>query len=174
MVVRQERAMSASESLDTTRPRWIIVVETARPEIFAGLRRTFQRSPWVEVLLDRRRGERRRANEAPEAERRLGDRRRRDDDRTRVPDYRLAHHGDGHDVFEANALAGARCPECALMVRFEMPRFAEPPASLELAVVHETIQPKHARHFVELESFTSTGRPLLASRVTARVAVESR
>jgi hypothetical protein len=166
--------MEASVPLDITRPRWIIVVEISRPEILTSLRRTFQRAPWVEVLTDRRRGERRRADELPAAERRLGDRRRREDDRTRVPDYRLAHRGDGHDVFEASALAGARCPECESMVRFEMPRFAEPPAHLEVAVVHETVQPKHARHFVELQSFTSTGRPLLASRVTARVAFDSR
>jgi hypothetical protein len=166
--------MSASVPLDTARPRWIIVVNAARPELLASQRRTFQRAPWVEVLVDRRRGERRRGDELPEADRRLGDRRRREDDRTRVPEYRLAHRGDGHDVFEANSLAGARCPECELMVRFEMPRFAEPPARLDLTVVHETIQPKHARHFVELQSFTSTGRPLLASRVTGRAAVESR
>lgn len=166
--------MSSSTLLDTTRPRWIIIVEPSRPEILGGLRRTFQRVPWVEVLLDRRRGERRHADESSQSDRRLGDRRRREDDRTRVPDYRLAHRGEGHDVFELNSLAGARCPACEAMVRFEMPRFAEPPARLELTVAHETIQPKHARHVVELQSFTSTGRPLLASRVTARAAVESR
>jgi hypothetical protein len=77
-------------------------------------------------------------------------------------------------VYEATALAGARCPTCELTVRFEMPRFVEPPARLDLTVIHETVQPKHARHFVELQTFTSTGRALLASRVTARVAVEAR
>ena len=94
------------------------------------------------------------------------------DDRTRVPDYRLAHRGDGHEIFESNSLAGARCPDCASTVRFEMPRFAEPPAHLELAVVHEAGQPYRPRHYVELQSFTSTGRPIVASRVAGRVASE--
>jgi hypothetical protein len=166
--------MGASIPVEATRPRWIIVVQASRAEVHDRLSRTFQRAPWVEVILDRRRGERRRRDEPPVTERRLGDRRRREDDRTRVPEYRLAYHGDGHSVFEATALAGARCAECEATVRFEMPRFAEPPARLELTVVHETVQPKHARHFVELQSFTSTGRPLLASRVTARVGAEAR
>jgi hypothetical protein len=165
--------MSATVPLDTQRPRWVIVVQVTRPEVYAKLRRVFEGAQWVEVVVDRRRGERRRRDDLPETERRLGGR-RREDDRSRVPEYRLAHHGDGHDVYEATALAGARCPECEMTVRFEMPRFVEPPARLDLTVVHETIQPKHARHFVELQSFTSTGRALLASRVTARVAVDPR
>jgi hypothetical protein len=166
--------MSSAVQLDARRPRWIIVVQSARPEVYTKLRRTFERAPWVEVVVDRRRGERRRRNELTETERRLGERRRREDDPTRTPEYRLAFHGNGHDVYEATALAGARCPECELTVRFEMPRFVEPPARLDLTVVHETVQPKHARHLVELQSFTSTGRALVASRVTARVAVEPR
>jgi hypothetical protein len=164
--------MSTSVTLDTIPPRWIIVVQRSRPETLAAMRRTFQRSPWVEVLFDRRRSERRQADMLPEVDRRLGDRRRREDDRTRVPDYRLAHRGDGHEIFESNSLAGARCPDCASTVRFEMPRFAEPPAHLELVVVHEAGQPYRPRHYVELQSFTSTGRPIVASRVAGRVASE--
>jgi hypothetical protein len=106
-------------------------------------------------------------------ERRVGDRRRREDDRTRVPNYRLAHRGEGHDVFEANSPAGAQCPDCAVTVRFEMPRFVDPPAHLELAVVHEKGAPNRPRHFVELQSFTSTGRPILASRVAGQAMRES-
>lgn len=166
--------MSISVTLDTVPPRWIIVVQPSRPETLVSLRRTFQRSPWVEVLLDRRRGDRRQADAPPVVERRLADRRRREDDRTRVPDYRLAHRGEGHEVFESNSLAGARCPDCASTVRFEMPRFVEPPAHLELAVIHAAGEANRRRHFVELQSFTSTGRPLLASRVAARVASEPR
>jgi hypothetical protein len=166
--------MSSPVTLDTIPPRWIIVVQPSRPEMLASLRRTFQRSPWVEVLQDRRGGERRRADTPPPVERRLGDRRRREDDRTRVPDYRLAHRGEGHEVFESNSLAGARCPACASTVRFEMPRFVEPPAHLELAVIHEAGEASRRRHFVELQSFTSTGRPILASRVAGRIASEPR
>jgi hypothetical protein len=165
--------MSANIPPDAQRPRWVIVVQVTRPEVYAQLRRVFTGARWVEVVVDRRRGERRRRDELPEAERRLGGR-RREDDSARVPEYRLAQHGDGHDVYEATTLAGAPCPECELTVRFEMPRFVEPPARLDLTVVHETVQPKHARHFVELQSFSTTGRTLLASRVTARVASEAR
>jgi hypothetical protein len=165
--------MSAIDPVEAQRPRWVIVVQVTRPEVYAKLRRVFEGARWVQVVVDRRRGERRRRDELPEAERRLVGR-RREDDATRVPEYRLAHHGDGHDVYEATTLAGAPCPECELTVRFEMPRFVEPPARLDLTVVHETIQPKHARHFVELQSFSSTGRALVASRVTARVATEGR
>jgi hypothetical protein len=164
--------MSSTVPLDATRPRWILIVPVTRPEVYAKLRRTFQAAPWVEVIIDRRRGERRRRNELSDTERRLDDRRRKENDRTRVPEYRLAYHGDDYDVFEATALAGARCPECELTVRFEMPRFVEPPARLDLTVIHESVQPKHARHLVDLQSFTSTGRALLASRVTARAAGE--
>jgi hypothetical protein len=165
--------MSATDPVEAQRPRWVIVVQVTRPEVYTRLRRVFEGAPWVQVVVDRRRGERRRRDDLPEAERRLGGR-RREDDSARVPEYRLAQHGEGHDVYEATALAGAPCPECELTVRFEMPRFVEPPARLDLTVVHETIQPKHARHFVELQSYSSTGRALVASRVTARVATEGR
>jgi hypothetical protein len=165
--------MSTTDPVETQRPRWIVVVQVTRPEVYARLRRVFEGARWVLVVVDRRRGERRRRDDLSETDRRLGGR-RREDDATRVPEYRLAYHGDGHDVYEATALAGAPCPECELTVRFEMPRFVEPPARLDLTVVHETIQPKHARHFVELQSYTSTGRALVASRVTARVATEGR
>lgn len=165
--------MSSPGPLDARRARWIIVVQVTRPEVYTKLRRTFEGAPWVEVVVDRRRGERRRRSDLPEAERRLVGR-RREDDSTRLPEYRLAYRGNGHDVYEATALAGARCPECEQTVRFEMPRFVEPPARLDVTVVHETIQPKHARHLVELQSFTSTGRALLASRITARVGGEPR
>src|SRR5262249_54776576 len=118
--------MSASAPLDAKRPRWVVVVQVTRPEVYTKLLRTFEGAPWVEVVVDRRRGERRRRADLPEAERRLGERRRTEDDPTRIPEYRLAYHGSGHDVYEATTLAGARCPECELTVRFEMPRFVEP------------------------------------------------
>ena len=54
-----------------------------------------------------------------------------------------------------------------------MPRFAEPPARLELVVVHEIIQPDRARHVVELQTRSATGRVLLASRLFVRTRSES-
>jgi hypothetical protein len=47
----------------------------------------------------------------------------------------------------------------------EIPRFTEPPARLELTVVHEVIQPNRTRHVVEMQSFSATGRVVLASRM---------
>ena len=58
------------------------------------------------------------------------------------------------------------------MVSIEMPRFAEPPVRLELTVVHETIQRERARHVIELQSFSATGRVLLASRMFVRTLTE--
>jgi hypothetical protein len=51
------------------------------------------------------------------------------------------------------------------MLRVEIPRFTEPPARLELTVVHEAIPPNRTRHVVEMQSFSVTGRVLLASRI---------
>jgi hypothetical protein len=59
------------------------------------------------------------------------------------------------------------------MVSAEMPRFAEPPARLELAVVHEIIQADRARHVVEPQTLSATGRVLLASRLFIRTRSES-
>jgi hypothetical protein len=58
------------------------------------------------------------------------------------------------------------------MVSVEMPRFAEPPVRLDLTVVHEDIQPDRARHTVELQSRSATGRVLLASRLFVRTRAE--
>ena len=54
-----------------------------------------------------------------------------------------------------------------------MPRFTEPPGRLDLTVVHETIPPNRARHAVEVQSFSATGRVLLTSQQFARTLTES-
>jgi hypothetical protein len=59
------------------------------------------------------------------------------------------------------------------MVSVEMPRFAEPPVRLELTVVHEPVQPDRARHVVELQSFSATGRLLLTSRLFVRTRTDT-
>ena len=41
------------------RARWVIVTRVERPEVYPALQRSFAGSPWVEVVVDRRRGERR-------------------------------------------------------------------------------------------------------------------
>jgi hypothetical protein len=105
-------------------------------------------------------------------ERRLTGRRNTDRVPAQVPLFRLAQQGNGFAVYEATAPISGRCPQCGAMVSVEMPRFAEPPSRLDLTVVHELIQPDRARHAVDLQSFSATGRILLASRLFVRTRTE--
>jgi hypothetical protein len=91
-----------------------------------------------------------------------------------VSDFRLAHRGDGFEVYEALGPESGRCSQCGTMVSVEIPRFTEPPSRLDLTVVHETIPPDRARHVVEVQSFSATGRVLLASRLVVQPRMESR
>jgi hypothetical protein len=147
-------------------------VRVDRPEVYAALRRSFVKSPWVDVVVDRRRGERRKGASGATMERRMVGRRTGDRDPSQVPDFRQAHRGDGFDVYEATGPESGQCPRCGAMVSVEMPRFAEPPVRLDLTVVHEDIQPDRARHTVELQSRSATGRVLLASRLFVRTRAE--
>jgi hypothetical protein len=116
--------------------------------------------------MDRRRGQRRRSGgSVPGSERRGVGRRSADRLPTQVPDFRLAHRGDGFEVYEAIGPVSGRCSQCSTVVSVEIPRFTEPPARLELTVVHEVIQPNRTRHVVEMQSFSATGRVVLASRM---------
>jgi hypothetical protein len=154
------------------RPRWVIVTRVDRPEVVPALQRSFAGSVWVKVVVDRRCGERRQGTMPPAEDQRLAGRRSTDQDPTQRPAFRLAYRGDGFEAYEATAPVPGRCPECGAMVSVEMPRFAEPPVRLELTVVHETIQGERARHVVELQSFSATGRVLLASRMVVRTRTE--
>ena len=49
---------------------------------------------------------------------------------------------------------------------------AEPPVRLDLTVLHEAVPPDRARHVVELQSLSATGRVLLATRLFARTGME--
>lgn len=155
------------------RARWVVVVKVNRPDAFASLRRHFAGSPWVEVVVDRRRGERRQAPGKSNVERRRGGRRIADNDPTRIPSFRRAHRGDNFDVYEAIAPLPGQCPQCGLGLTVELPRFAEPPVRLELVVVHEPVPPDKVHHAVELQSLSPTGRVLLATRLFARPQNES-
>lgn len=150
------------------RARWVVVVKMNRPEVFASLRRNFAQSAWVEVVVDRRRGERRQASGGASVERRRGGRRNTERDPTQAPAFRRCHRGDDFDVYEAMAPLPGRCPECGVLLTVELPRFVEPPVRLELAVVHEGSTPDKIRHVVELQSLSPTGRVLLATRLFAR------
>ena len=59
-VVRSERIpyTPAGPGITPARSRWVIVVPVGRADRYAALRRRFGRSPWVDVVMDRRRGER--------------------------------------------------------------------------------------------------------------------
>ena len=157
----------AENGIVPERARWVVVVKVNRPEAFTALRRNFAKSAWVEVVIDRRRGERRRAAAGTSVERRVGG--RRIADRAQVPGFRRAHRAEDFEVYEATTPLEARCPECGAALSVELPRFAEPPVRLELAVVHEiAAPPDRVRHAVELQSLSPTGRVLLATRLFAR------
>jgi hypothetical protein len=152
------------------RSRWVIVVPIGRADSYAALRRRFGRSPWVDVLMDRRRGERRHGDAgAPTVERRTTPRRKPAGRPAPPGDYlfRLAHQLDGCDVYEATSPESGPCPECGVLVSLELPRFAEPPVRLELVVRHEPTA-HGVRHVGELQSLSATGRLLLSTRLVAR------
>jgi hypothetical protein len=159
--------------LTPDRARWVIVTRVERPEVYPVLQRSFAGSPWVEVVVDRRRGERRHGTTEGAGDQRLAGRRSADQDLAQTPPFRLAQRGDGFEAYEATAPVAGRCPACGAMVSVEMPRFAEPPVGLDLTVVHETIPPGRARHMVELQSFSATGRVLLTSRMFVRTGTEA-
>jgi hypothetical protein len=163
-------------SADIGSPYWIVVTHPDRPGLLDELAWRYRLVEWVEVLAERRRGDRRQRRESRQADLRLGDRRGVPGDQTTRPAYRLAFHGDGFDVYEATGHATARCPECGATVTFEMPRSVEPPARLDLQVAHDSVavDQHRARHVVDLLMFAFSGKPLLASRCFARTRVEVR
>ena len=177
MAVRDlSRAILSSGTTDTRlretlRRRWVVVVWPDRAPLLARLSPAFGQSAWVEVLVDRRHADRRQERRTHGDEQRLVDR------RSAVvtggtPNYRVAYRGDGFDVYEATSFVSMPCGECGIPGVFEMPRFGEPPARLDLQVIHEAAEPKpqpgRARHLVEIQSLGATGRPLLAARHLAR------
>jgi hypothetical protein len=158
----------ADPSVTPERSHWVIVTRLDRPEVVPALRRMFAGSVWVDVVVDRRRGERRQGARQVPGERRQAGRRSTDQDPAQTPPFRLAHRADGYEAYEATGPVPGRCPQCGARVSVELPRFVEPPVHLDLAVVHEPIPPDRARHMVDLQSFSATGRVLLASRLLVR------
>jgi hypothetical protein len=161
----------AGPGMTPARSRWVIVVPVGRADTYAALRRRFGRSPWVDVLMDRRRGERRHGTAGlPTVERRRTPR-RKPAGRPAPPGdslFRLAHQLDGCDVYEATSPECGSCPDCGVLVSLELPRFAEPPVRLELVLLHEPTA-HGVRHVGELQSLSATGRLLLSSRLVGRV-----
>ena len=160
----------AGPGITPARSRWVIVVPVGRADRYAALRRRFGRSPWVDVVMDRRRGER-----SPHdvggavVERRAASRRKPVSNApTPAPRFRLAHQLEGCDVYEATSPESGRCPDCGVVVSLELPRFAEPPVRLELVLRHEPTA-HGVRHVGECQSLSATGRVLLSMRLVGRV-----
>lgn len=152
------------------RARWVIVVPLDRPDTYAAFRSRYARSPWVDVVVDRRRGV---ETGVPPTERRTATRRRpseRAPGANPDPVFRLAHQIDGCEVYEFTGPESGPCPTCAAAVSVELPRFVEPPVRIELTVGHEPAPAERdgARHVVELRSFSPTGRVLLATQLAGR------
>jgi hypothetical protein len=167
--------MSGDMSPDAAPLRWVVVTRPDRSGLLDELAWRYRYAPWVEVLADRRRGERRRRQEPCASEFRRGERRGVPGDRSYTPAFRLVRQGDGFDVYEATGYTSVRCPECGAMAMFELPRSGEPPGHLNLHVVHDPASPLQyrARHIVELNLYTVGGRPLLASRIFARTRADA-
>ncbi len=165
--VRSERIphTPAGSGITPARSRWVIVVPVGQADTYAALRRRFGRSPWVDVVMDRRRGERRQHDGVVQIERRTARRRKAVANvPTQEPAFRLAHQFEGCDVYEATTSESGRCRDCGVLVSLELPRFAEPPVRLELVLRHEpTVQ--GVQHVGEFQSLSATGRILLSTRL---------
>ncbi len=144
------------------RPRWILVVGREAPRPLYELLRERLEGSGVAVVLDRRD---RRAGAAV-GERRIAERRR---DR---PLAVLAEPGGaplgavGPAPDAASPPATEQCPRCGVSLEFDLPRFPQAPARLEMQVAHP--DPRNGGHYVEIAAFTVSGRLLLSQRVPAR------
>jgi hypothetical protein len=156
------------------RLRWILVIKPDQRELLEVLRERLHESG-VEVLVDRRRRERRRGSLGPGMDRRVKERRRQrpiahvsvaaEPDAVILPVP--AEASDGAKARPSDALS-QRCPTCAEAVELEMPRFPHPPARVEMEVGHLTGNGRDGRHYVEIAAFTVSGRLILSQRVPAR------
>jgi hypothetical protein len=150
--------------------RWLVIVRRDRAELQAWLRRSFDASPLVRVILDRRQAERRRASARVPRELRREERRQvlRAADPDATGQYRLLRDGGDCRVLEATGRIPTRCPECQSDLEFELPRFADPPVRLRATVVHTPQPLGGVQHHIATEAFTASGRSLLACLIMAR------
>jgi hypothetical protein len=126
-------------------------------------------------VLDRRNGAREPSLPVPPVERRSSRRHNKEDRPPTVPShsaalpaFRLAHQGADWELYESTSPESGRCPGCQALVGVELPLFAEPPVRLELVIQHEP-GPGATRHVVDLQSFSATGRVVLATRIVGRI-----
>lgn len=125
----------------------------------------------MQVVVDRRLGERRRAQDSVTADRRRLERRHPLTPewraRFRTRGYQLVYSPPAFEASTGDVYALSFCGDCERLLDFEMPRFVETPARVE-AEIHHIISGVAAQHVVELEALTASGRSLLACRVNAR------
>lgn len=100
--------MNPEMNPEAASPRWLIVVRRDQPDLYRNLLDAFRDVPRVVVILDRRHGERRRAETAPSQTapgRRRGDRRAApsgaEADLWQTAGFRLIHAADDLEVYEA-------------------------------------------------------------------------
>ena len=151
-------------------PHWLVIVHPDKRDLYTRLRRSFESATLVEVIVDRRLGERRRTAAGLMDERRRVERRRKAILKEPAPTegYRLIQVADGFQVLQAEARVPAKCPDCGVLLDFEMPHFGELPARLEMNVLHTKSSAFSAQHVVEAQAFRASGRPFLACRMLAR------
>ena len=146
--------------------RWLFVVQADHQGLNERLRQRL--SGIARVVLDRRRGTRRRERVAVKADQRGVDRRQGPPPPTgRTGSFRLVYQTDDLQVYEARAHIPVLCPECGLLLSFEMPQHTQVPARVTLDVIH-TPSADEAEHFIDIQASTSSGRTLLACRVEAQ------
>jgi hypothetical protein len=143
------------------RPRWILIVGREAPRPLYDLLRERLEGSEIEVVLDRR--DRRPAGAL--GERRIAER-RRDRPVAVVAAPGGAPLGGGSVPEAAAPPATEQCPRCGVTLEFDLPRFPQAPARLEMQVGHP--DPRIGGHYVEIAAFTISGRLLLSQRVPAR------
>jgi hypothetical protein len=156
--------------------RWFLVIKPEQRELFEILRERLDGSG-VEVMIDRRRRERRRGSLGPGMDRRTTERRRQrpiahvavasaPEEVSSPP--RVTEAARVEEARPRDAALAQRCPTCAEPVELEMPRFPHPPARVDMEVGHLTGNGRDGHHYVEIAAFTVSGRLILSQRVPAR------
>ena len=155
--------------------RWFLVVRPEQRDLLAILQERLYGSG-VEVVVERRRRERRRGSLGPGMDRRVNERRRQrhvaflSSVEPAVAPVPVAASTLTRVEVQASrdGAMAQRCPTCSEAVEHEMPRFPHPPARVEMEVGHLTGSGRDGHHYVEIAAFTVSGRLILSQRVPAR------
>jgi hypothetical protein len=156
--------------------RWFLVIKPDQEELFQLLRERLD-GTGVEVLIERRRRERRRGSLGPAMDRRTIERRRQRPIALLSTAAAPQEASDPAPTAASSRAAAARpqngavthrCPTCAAAIELELPRFPHPPARVEMEIGHVTGNGRDGQHYVEIAAFTVSGRLILSQRVPAR------